>query len=1341
MHPDNSSSSLRQPLQDLKPSADVPPSLRMQMLHQAAAQETSLVEETVAATAAAAATPATPATPVDEDQVSTPSSATALPSTLRKAAAPVLDLESTDMFPSLGSSSPRPSASTTWGASSRVKSSAGSKLGAVGDQRHHRAGGGAPASPPRASPSAASSGLVTERAQIRWNSNSGFGKVGDITKDVAKATSTTIESSTSQVTQTTTFLVKGKAENVQSAMRLLKSKFSKKDKVLHPVPSSARRHILGAKGRTLASIQQKTGVQITVPQRTKEEMEQEQEAAFESGDINDEDLDVEEKMVDVVIEGDIEGIVAARAEIDQVISRACRSSYRLSTIPPMFYTFMGSFRDQIQEETNTRIIIPHFVSSQDDDEDEDSKDVSIVILGDRKAIRKAIEKLDETYHEVERTTRTMTINIPKRQHRFLIGVKGANVSKIHSETGCTIEIPLATSSSDSVVIRGPEEALLKALGLVMEKANSSLVETVDVISAHKAVPGQNKVEHARRVARYLAARSRLRKIEQELDGVQISLPRSNSESDSQVVIEIVAKSRSEVEAARAKVIEAVKSLVPAQFDVVLVEPLLHRHVIGRKGQNILRIREKYGVEVMVPEANSDSHELVLVYEDSAAATTDVAKVRTTLETVKQELEKLAADHMDFATKILTVPARLHGNVIGPKGSTLNAIMGLEPTTSVRLGLPRTNSTEATAGKKTNNNSVALTEDSIVIKGPKEEVERVAREITAFVEETKHHQIINSYTVSFEIPASASPHVIGKGGSNINKLTEQFQVKFDLNDKAPSTDKKATKKSSHDTMEVIIQGVKKNVEAAKENVMKLVEQLADATEVLLDIPVEYHSALIGTKGNYVRRLEETYGVRIQFPKAVELEDEEDKAKLNVVKVSGGKKGVQGAKKELLELVEFEKENNHTVEMKIEPKVLPHVVGRNGVKINEIQEMSGARVDIQRSGENEDGKPTEVRIVLTGTKAAVKKSQQMVNEIVEAQKSQVEELVEIHQKYHKILIGQGGSTLREIIAKAGGPAETSAQAGLVKFQNSNNAVLLKGDKTVVEKIKQQMLEMVAEQDAWTTIVVAIPAKQHRQVIGPQFSNVREIENKYNVRIQFPNKNTQNSPSTTDSEGGASGASAVPASDRVTIKGLRDNCEKAKTELESKIKTTFSTSYTIPRRYRQAVFAESSWKIRNDYNVAIVHPRGEGNNNQRGASKRIDVDDENVTHGITEGLSWELYDNSGSSQQEGEAEDSYTVQLQGEEAQTTALAAHLNKLLEKAKSVTHVLKMRVPTTYHGLIIGSAGSQIKQIETESGCSTKVAKGEELITITGSLKGVEKARAMIVRIVSNSDKRDGGRS
>ncbi|KAG0094702.1 hypothetical protein BGZ93_006879 [Podila epicladia] len=1208
-------------------SSVVPPSLQMQMLHQA--------QDESAAAATAALTQ-------DDDESISPESVSLHQATPRKVQS--LDLDSISMFPSLGSSSSRPAAAATWGAgpSSRVKSAAG-KLGAVGDQRRSPASAQAQATQ---APRVNASGNIQERMQIPSVQMPVLGKttVGDVCRRVMISSGARIESSTSQASGTTTFVITGKPEAVAKARRDLRSSFAKKETVQYAVPSSARPHLLGAKGRTLIAIQTKTGVQITVPPRTKEQ----QETSLEPANANDDDLDVEEEMVDVAIEGDVESIKAAKEEIDQIVSKACRINYRLTTIPAAYYPFIAGARNvhiqAIQSQTNTRINMPFHVSSQDDDE-EDEKDTAIVIQGDRKNIRKAIELIETNFSEIERTTRTMTINIPKRQHRFLVGAKGVHINEIHAATGCSIEIP--------------------------PKANSSQVESVDVTSVHKPVAGHSKVDHARHITKYLSARNKLRKIEQEHDDVQISVPRA--EGQNAVSIEIVAKTRSQVEAARAKILEAVKTLTPTLFDVVQVEPLLHRHIVGRKGQNINRIREAHSVEVIVPDSNSDSSEIVLVYESKDGSDlTDVAKIRAALEAVKQEVDKLAHDATDFATRILSVPARLHRNIIGPKGSTLNAIMGLEPTTSVRLGLPRAGSADAV--KKAG--VPALTEDSIVIKGPKDDVERVAKDILAVAEEAKHQQIMSSYTVTFDIPATASPHVIGKGGANINKLTEQLQVKFDLNDKAPAGDDKK-KKSGNETMEVTIQGVKKSVETAKETILKMVEQIADATVAKLDIPVEHYSALIGIKGRYVRRLEEKYGVRVQFPKAT-ADDDEETPKSFVI-VSGGKKGVQGAKEELLELLDYEKENNNTLEMVIEPKMLPHIVGRSGAKINEIQEASQTRIDIRRSSEN-DAKP-EVRLIINGSKAGIKTAQKLVNEIVESQKSQVEELVEINNKHHKILIGQGGSTLREIIAKAGGPSEMSAQAGLVKFQSNNNAVLLKGDKTVVEKIKNEMLAMVAEQDSWTTVVINIPAAQHRQVIGPQFSHVKEIENRHNVRIQFPNNKNKK-----EGEAAESGAN-----DRVTIKGLRENCEKAKADLEAKIKVTASRSFSIPKRHRQAVFGDGVWKIRNEFNVVVVLPKDGG---RAGSSKRIDADEDN------------------------------------------AVEKHLTALLEKARASTHVLKIRVPTTYHGLIIGSGGNHIKQIETESSTTAKISRGEELITITGPKEGIEKAKAAILRVVNNSDKR-----
>jgi hypothetical protein len=85
------------------------------------------------------------------------------------------------------------------------------------------------------------------------------------------------------------------------------------------VPTSARAHILGSKGRTLQGIQTKTGVRIEIPRR------EQQETTFESLNITEDDLNAEEETVLIEIEGDVEGIAAAKGEIDLIISKVRNS--------------------------------------------------------------------------------------------------------------------------------------------------------------------------------------------------------------------------------------------------------------------------------------------------------------------------------------------------------------------------------------------------------------------------------------------------------------------------------------------------------------------------------------------------------------------------------------------------------------------------------------------------------------------------------------------------------------------------------------------------------------------------------------------------------------------------------------------------------------------------------------------------------------------------------------------------------------------------------------------------------------------------------------------------------
>lgn len=79
--------------------------------------------------------------------------------------------------------------------------------------------------------------------------------------------------------------------------------------------------------------------------------------------------------------------------------------------------------------------------------------------------------------------------------------------------------------------------------------------------------------------------------------------------------------------------------------------------------------------------------------------------------------------------------------------------------------------------------------------------------------------------------------------------------------------------------------------------------ADETSEVLKIPSQYHSSLIGQNGKYAIRLEEKYSVKITFPRQSAENGEgrtREPLKSDEVLIKGGKKGVAGAKSELMDV---------------------------------------------------------------------------------------------------------------------------------------------------------------------------------------------------------------------------------------------------------------------------------------------------------------------------------------------------------------------------------------------------------------------------------------------------------
>lgn len=207
--------------------------------------------------------------------------------------------------------------------------------------------------------------------------------------------------------------------------------------------------------------------------------------------------------------------------------------------------------------------------------------------------------------------------------------------------------------------------------------------------------------------------------------------------------------------------------------------------------------------------------------------------------------------------------------------------------------------------------------------------------------------------------------------------------------------------------------------------------ADETSEVLKIPSQYHAQLIGQGGKYAIRLEETYSVKITFPRSSAENGEgktREQLKADEVLVKGGKKGVASAKSELLEALEFEKESNKVLKFDVPTRSVARILGKGGASINEIKNDTGAQIDVDKTS---DGNGSVTQISVRGTKEAINAAKSAILAIAEQVGEETTASLDIETKFHRAIIGAGGQGLKDLIIRCGGPSDPKLQAGLVRL----------------------------------------------------------------------------------------------------------------------------------------------------------------------------------------------------------------------------------------------------------------------------------------------------------------------
>uniref|UniRef100_A0A3Q0RAW3 Vigilin n=1 Tax=Amphilophus citrinellus TaxID=61819 RepID=A0A3Q0RAW3_AMPCI len=878
-------------------------------------------------------------------------------------------------------------------------------------------------------------------------------------------------------------MVSGKLDAVMKARKEIVSRLQTQASASVAIPKEHHRFVIGKSGEKLQELELKTATKIQIPRP-------------------------DDPSNHIKISGTKEGLEKAKHEILLISAEQDKRAVERVNIEKVYHPFItGAYNKlvgEMMQETGARINVPP----------QSVNKTEIVITGEKEQVALAVAMIKKIYEDKKKNTTTIAVEVKKSQHKYVIGPKGNTLQEILDRTGVSVEIPPSDSSSETVILRGEPDRLGQALTEVYAKANSYTVSSVSAPSwLHRFIIGKKG--------------QNLAKITQQMPKVHIEF----TEGEDKITLEGPTK---DVQMVQSQIEAIVTDLVNRMdYAEISVDPKFHRHLIGKGGVNINRIKEVHKVTVRIPPDNEKSN-LIRIEGDPQG-----------VQEAKKELLELASRMENERTKDLIIEQRFHRAIIGQKGEKIKEVRDKFPEVIINFPDP------------------AQKSDIVQLRGPRTEVEKCSK----FMQKMVAEMVENSYSVSVPIFKQFHRNIIGKGGSNIKKIREETNTKIDL----PA-------ENSNSEM-IVITGKKANCEAAKSRILAIQKELANITEVDVSIPSKLHNSLIGSKGRLVRSImEECGGVHIHFPT--------EGSGIDKVTIRGPAEEVEKAKQQLLALAEEKQTKSHTVELHAKPEYHKFLIGKGGGNIRKVRDSTGARI-IFPTPEDKD----QELITVVGTEEAVREAQKELQELIKSLDNIVEDNMSVDPKYHRYFVARRGQVLRDLADEYGGVMVSFPRTG-----SQSEKVTLKGAKECVEAAKKRMQEIVEDLDAQVIMECVIPQKFHRSIMGPKGSRIQQITRDHSVQIKFPEReDPQEAPIQNGEADGEVKEPVDPNApkkcDVIIISGRKERCEGAMEALKALVPVTIEVE--VPFELHRYIIGQKGSGIRkmmDEFEVNIQVPAPE-------------------------------------------------------------------------------------------------------------------------------------------------------
>jgi len=246
-------------------------------------------------------------------------------------------------------------------------------------------------------------------------------------------------------------------------------------------------------------------------------------------------------------------------------------------------------------------------------------------------------------------------------------------------------------------------------------------------------------------------------------------------------------------------------------------------LIGKKGENINKLREEFDVEIQVNEGK--------VEVKGPKAKADAAKAH--ILSLGRKLE-------DQTTHVLKIKPQFHRDLIGAKGSLVHR---LQDRYNVRINFPRTSNADgddaddaSEAAGPTKGRGPPQAADEVIIKGPKKGADEARDELFGLYQYAQDNS--NSATVS--VAQSQLPSLIGQGGRELDNLRLTSGAQIDIPGSKDVVDPSGR-------VQIKIKGTKAQVDSAKKELEARARTFDDTVTRMLEVDKKHHRTLIGREG--------------------------------------------------------------------------------------------------------------------------------------------------------------------------------------------------------------------------------------------------------------------------------------------------------------------------------------------------------------------------------------------------------------------------------------------------------------------------------------------------------------